>query len=422
MLPDHVAGWILLICSYWLLFTLKSARRNKRIFVCLFMILSVYHVLALANEFYFTVPGTDVDAKRFHEHAVEFAEHGEWEFALSHRLYEQLLGTSYRLFGVSRFFGSEFSILAVFFSCITLLEFARLLGIRRFQISMLLAFALFPGMATRGSTTMREAFEILFLIQGTYWGFRFLINRRRKEALFSTIGLLAAAMVHKALLLYVMFLVGYIFIYLNCKIAMRDPRKRYKRIFQACCVLATVALLVFGVSKSQNLPMGMEVLSSVVSGDAEYATEAVSIKSEIEARTTYSVQVDSSSLPTLLKTSPVGMINYLMAPYPWQVRNAMDAYGALVVLFRLTLLFFAIKAWARCPAGTVRQISGSLLVIFFSLGFLWAMGTTNYGTAERHNLTHFWIIVLLGWPPLMASLSKLLPTTKAMYPNRRRQS
>ena len=134
MLPEHVAGWILLAFSYWLLFILKPVRRDKRVFLCLVTILSVYHALALANEFFFTVPGTDEDAIRFHENAVEWAERGEWEFALSHRLYEQGLGFSYRIFGASRFFGSELTIIAVLLSCVTLLEFARILGIHRFRI------------------------------------------------------------------------------------------------------------------------------------------------------------------------------------------------------------------------------------------------------------------------------------------------
>ena len=35
---------------------------------------------------------------------------------------------------------------------------------------------------------------------------------------------------------------------------------------------------------------------------------------------------------------------------------------------------------------------------------MWALGTTNYGTAMRHHMLSWWIIVIAGFPPLMARL------------------
>jgi len=404
MLPEHTGGWVLLVFSYWLLYLLKPVRSDRRIFWCLVAILSAYHAVALANEFFFMVPGTDADAKRFDENAAVWAERGEWELAFSYRFYEQLLGLFYRMFGASRFMGSELSVIAVVLSCSTLLEFSKILGINRFRVSMVCVFALLPGMVIRCSTTMREAFEILLLMQGVYWGLRSVINLRLREMSFSILALTANALIHKAFLLYFLPLVGYLFIYLNLKLSWQYPSERRSRIIRAGGVLSLCVSIGLGIAMLQELPRGFEALGSVVRGDSDYAARRIEIKSNQQARANYSHQIDTSSIPSLVKTSPLAIVNYLMAPFPWQIRNAFDIYGFLVVVLRLLLLVSAVWVWVRCPKGASRLMMGALLVVFFSLAFLWAMGTTNYGTAMRHNLTHYWIIVLLGWPVLMSRL------------------
>jgi hypothetical protein len=64
------------------------------------------------------------------------------------------------------------------------------------------------------------------------------------------------------------------------------------------------------------------------------------------------------------------------------------------------LIFFSILFWFRAE-GIQRRIWGLLLVIYFSMTFLWAIGTVNYGTSIRHHVLTNWIIIILGGPVLI---------------------
>ncbi|MCG8344626.1 MAG: hypothetical protein MI685_05625, partial [Chlorobiales bacterium] len=47
--------------------------------------------------------------------------------------------------------------------------------------------------------------------------------------------------------------------------------------------------------------------------------------------------------------------------------------------------------------GNYRRIYAMLLILYFINSVMWALGTKNYGTAIRHHLVPYWIIVLLGY-------------------------
>jgi hypothetical protein len=91
---------------------------------------------------------------------------------------------------------------------------------------------------------------------------------------------------------------------------------------------------------------------------------------------------------------------YLFAPFPWQVTNWLDVYGVAESLLRLLLITFSIISWYRTD-GVQHRIWGLLLVIYFSMTFLWALGTVNYGTSIRHHILTNWIIIILGGPVLI---------------------
>ncbi len=133
------------------------------------------------------------------------------------------------------------------------------------------------------------------------------------------------------------------------------------------------------------------------------------LDSSVRARATYGVLLDTSSWVSLALTSIPTIVYYLFAPFPWQVHNVVDLYAAFESVLRLVLIVFSVKAW-RDAKGPARRICGFLLLLYFSMAFLWALGTINYGTSIRHHMVHFWIIVVLGVPPLMVFIKRMART------------
>ena len=98
-------------------------------------------------------------------------------------------------------------------------------------------------------------------------------------------------------------------------------------------------------------------------------------------------------------------LHYLFAPFPWKVSNVLDFYASMESLLSLVLICFALKNWCNAY-GTQRRLLGLMLVLYFSMTFLWAIGTTNYGTSMRHHMLSWWILVIAGLPLLMETLKR----------------
>jgi hypothetical protein len=120
----------------------------------------------------------------------------------------------------------------------------------------------------------------------------------------------------------------------------------------------------------------------------------------IQARTTYGIMLDTSSVLGLVKTIPVVIVYYMFAPFPWQVENVVDIHALLESVLRFVLLLFAVFSWRR-SSGEVRSYYSFLLIVVLSLELMWALGTINWGTGIRHHVPGYSVIVLLGAPGLI---------------------
>jgi hypothetical protein len=99
-------------------------------------------------------------------------------------------------------------------------------------------------------------------------------------------------------------------------------------------------------------------------------------------------------------------VEYMFAPFPWQVENAKDVWALLESMLRFVLLFFAVYTWRR-SSGEVRSCYGFLLIVVLGLELGWALGTANWGTAARHHVVGHSVIVLLGAPGLILFIREL---------------
>ena len=82
----------------------------------------------------------------------------------------------------------------------------------------------------------------------------------------------------------------------------------------------------------------------------------------IPGRATYGVMLDTSSVYGLVTTIPMVFVQYMFAPFPWQVENVKDAYAFLESMLRFAFLFFAVFFWRR-SSGEVRNYYSFLLIV-----------------------------------------------------------
>jgi hypothetical protein len=96
----------------------------------------------------------------------------------------------------------------------------------------------------------------------------------------------------------------------------------------------------------------------------------------------------------------------MFAPFPWQVENVKDVYALLESMLRIVLLVFAVSSWRR-SSGEVRSCYSFLLIIYLGMELMWALGTISWGTAIRHHVPGYSVIVLLGVPGLILFMRRL---------------
>ncbi|GLC27477.1 hypothetical protein [Roseisolibacter agri] len=419
--PTQIVGmgdaWALVFAAATFLvpFAFASLRRDRGAMLVVWASLLLHQVAATVHAFARLLPGGELDAVSFHRQGVEWLVESRLTLGFDGHMYVQLLGVLYRAFGASRLLGAETSILAFALAAGTVSALADELSVARWRRWILAGFGLLPTMLFITSVTLRESLQILFFVVSTYWAVRY-VRTHSPFALVATVGsVLALALWHKGLMLMVP-LVPILAVAWPSPGAARRPTgsaaaRRLKRIGLAAVAVAMVGGLAqvgMRILKSGTVG-GMEVVSALGEDRAlQYAAKYRSGGIGNRARADYGVTLDVSSPGRLAVSLPLVYVNYLFAPFPWQIRAAVDLYGAAEAFGRLVLALGAIVGVAR--AGPERRAPMLLcLVLFGAMTFVWALGTVNYGTAIRHHLVTNWLLLLLGVPTVAEALRRLAP-------------
>ncbi len=419
------AGVCLIYSSFAIVFLSKDIRKDWRLLAVIVLIITAHHIASLVNAYYATLMGADLDAVTFHENAKLmaysiqpswFAEFGGMDAGSG--TYTRFLSIFYRIFGDSRLLGQELSVMAYVCSCLFLIKSAREMGLTRWQIPIVILYGLLPSTIIFTSITMREAYQMLFFLMGSY----FTLTLRKKASFYKLLMIVLAGfgfgILHNGLLLYAVFLVCFSFFW-GLRFSLRNWKGRGLTARLAGIVLLGGVLAVWltfandvgGASKALMLGEG-----SVYAGGYR---DKVSGSYD---RATYGGKLDTSSVFAFIPSAVVVFTLYMFAPFPWQISSPVDIYAALEGLLRMLLLYQALATWYRAT-GERKSQWGYLLICYFSLEFLWAAGTANWGTATRHHVVAYGVLALLGGPGLARSLGKRLPHVRfrARQPIRKRR-
>lgn len=379
----------------------RELRRNWYVLSSYLFVIFLHQAVALTNSFLFTTMGAGLDAAGFHQKAVLLARSSHFSFAIGSKFYENFLGAVYWLLGPSHLLGQQLSILAFAISCIILMKIMNLLDLSRYHASVLLVFGALPTMVFLGSITLRESFQVLFFMLAVFFG----LKMHQKGGInFYLVALGAAALVmgllHKGLLIYSFFLVAVFMAYSPRAASVFGQVKKLHLLLVFAIPLA-MALIVIAVNLNIQ---GLAVLRALANLDILEAASGYRDRPTI-TRATYGIKLDLSSTITGISSGVKLYLYYLFAPFPWQINNVLDIYASIESIARLVLTYFSLKSWRRAQ-GVQRRRIGLMLILFFSMTLLWAMGTTNYGTAIRHHMLTWWILVLVGLPVLLENLRR----------------
>jgi hypothetical protein len=402
--------------AWWLAFVLLAfvglgpLRRDKGAAQA-YLITIVLHIAAAAIYVYIPdVLPSRADASSFHKYAIlrQWSE-GNEEFAIGSRLYEELLAKVYALFGPSYFLGSILSIYAFALSVIVLVRFMEILSIEHGKGLVVLLFGALPTAVLYGSVPMREPYQVLFFMLACYCLLRFRLTSQPLYLIAGAVFALMMGVLHKGLIAYAPFLVIVMLL-----VRVDRPGSRATLLHVCLHRIVAVALavaFVIGISQAEDQLReisGAQLLLKATASEAlvEHTSEARGEKALTDGRTAYGVALNTSTPVHLAYSSVMILIYYMFTPFPWQIGTPVDLYAFAESLLRMACLFAIFRMWRR--GGPVNpQVVMLLMVVYFSMAFLWAAGTFTWGTATRHHMIHQWIVLMLGVPALLEMRSRV---------------
>jgi hypothetical protein len=366
---------------------MTPVRKIPIILIYSFCLFTTYSFVGFINTYLFDLKGASKDAAKFTELATEWAKYGELGFYVNSEFYAQFIGVFYRFFGASEFVSVQINILALFTVGIILNRFLKTQGVRyRERMLCIFIVGFWPTMVPRGAASMREPLMILSFI----WIFYEIVNIQYRPALVRYVSLLSASFLgfslHKAgaILVPVFLLFGGLYW------AKSKTGSGQKSLYLLALTGGGI-ILVLAAQGSATLfdVAGLRELNSLLNQDTETIGGILDHKANISERASYHSTVDISSLLSMFLTMPMVFLNYMLQPFPQNVDNIYDVVAFFEVIVRVCLLGFLIRERAHLSKETW------LLLLFYAAScFLWAAGTTNWGTAQRHHLTTNWMLFL----------------------------
>ena len=114
-----------------------------------------------------------------------------------------------------------------------------------------------------------------------------------------------------------------------------------------------------------------------------------------EARAMYTLKPEIDGLFGLLLFMPVSLGQYMLEPMPWKIETLLDMALFIENIFRLLLIFIAIRSIFKVNKE-IKPALIFLVLMFFALELMWALGTVNWGSAVRHHIPGMGLLIIIG--------------------------
>jgi hypothetical protein len=342
-------------------------------------------LVAIWNGFFGPSFGADGDALLFHEIGVEFSRLGLFEAKYNIGwLYSMFLGIIYYLTLNSIFVGSLLSCLAWLGSAIALNKSIKLLGIqKKYRDRALLLYAIIPSSILFTSVTLREVYQLLFVNLLVYASLMILVKQNKKFWVLLILSTFGMGLLHFGLVLYGILGAVLTFYFTSIK------GGKVLSIELIIFYLPLLALLTYGGSV-----LFVEIVPFDFSDGLAVAVQSYQAGHN-ESRSMYSFQPELNGLFDLLLFIPISLSQYFLEPMPWKIATPLDLALFLENMFRFAFIFYAVNNIFKVKLRLKTPLI-FLVLMFFALETLWALGTVSWGSAVRHHIPAMGILVIVG--------------------------
>ncbi len=347
--------------------------------MAILLVLLVHQAASLVHVYLQPLPTVDVDSSGFQY----FARTGEGR--LMSMFYIQMLHSIYSLFGSSQYLGCQVSQIAFSLALLALVHLVFLLEGDSQAASIVLVFGLLPSCVLNTSVTMREPFQMCAFLTLAYSLLHLRIRGLSAVSFLIPVSALGLVLFHNGFAVFVVLVVP---------LSLLWAFGSRPQFLIGGLGLSFLLLSFYGGDIWELMEDRSQAFQRITGEEGldyvdKYATQVM------EGRSDFGVTLSVSSLGGFLRTAPVVTVYYLFSPLPWQIESALDVAGFFESVLRLVLFWMALKG-IRSTSGETRKEKLFLLAFFLSLELMWAAGTANIGTAVRHRVVAWGLLVVLG--------------------------
>jgi len=268
-------------------------------------------------------------------------------------------------------------LIAVFFWCLSfylLYKIIKLFNLNKnIQSIIILIFCFWPSLLIFSTTFNKEVFQTFFLLLHLYFIIKLLLNKKIKYIFFSLFSIAMLTIFHKALFFPSLFISFYaLFFYL-----VLIKKIKIKFLF----IIILVLLLLFYFFNSfisltySQLSHGVPVAISKYQNGVLYVDLRANMRNfPISLKDYYDFSIFFFK----------AILDYFLSPYISYIMTFSDLVALLENLFRVIIILLIFHS-IYFNTVNFNKFTFVSFLFFLAIEIIWAMGTTNWGTAIRHH-------------------------------------
>jgi hypothetical protein len=321
-----------------------------------------------------TVEGDSLD---FYALALEYHLSDRYmEFGFGVSSYINLILFFVGIFGFSEFLLCAISAIAWLMSAFIFLHILNKFSVSNSIKTLALSiFSFWPSAIYYTATPLREAFQLLFFTIIALASYEIIVRRKYKFVFLSMFGVLGAGLMHRSLLAS-----GFIVVLVGLIIAIASTKGKLSYFTMSAYSAGAIFLLSASISFYSIIAYDMS--NGLLEAVAQYNEGTLT---QI-ARADYRLETLDTNFSSAIINLPIIFGQYLFEPFPTRSMATLDIFLSVENFLRLFIIASSMKSIVATKNEQTKVFILFLVISYFIIEFIWAVGTVNWGTASRHHV------------------------------------
>lgn len=387
-----MVGFFGISISVFYVIIVISSRNRSIAFPLVSGLISRLVFMSLNNLYIFRVPAADADTVAFLKLATELAAL-PWvefiaKFSFSHAyLFSWVGALLFRIFEPSELLFQSLNLLLGLIGIHLVYKITLCVWDKRKATFAAYCMAFFPFAIFNSIIVLREEIAITAFLAGLLFTVYWVETKKPGNLMLAVVGFGCAGMFHGG---WILAIVGLVIVVLIETVTGNNVRN--SKLYATASVVVLLALLGYAstsqLSFSNNIGNPLDLLSG--KGSAILETQ---LEREARGDSAYPAFVATGNPITQPWFLPARVGYFLFSPFPWDIKAVRHIFG---MVGGVTYMWIALRMYKGRKNIKANHKARAIFIIVGILVFVFALGTSNIGTALRHRTKFFGALLVLA--------------------------